>query len=343
MAGLVLMTSCNGPEEEGSNHGEENMPQLHRSYPVTLVIHGGAGDITRDNMTPALEKIYRSELRKALDQGFELLEQSGSSVEAVVTAIRSMEDSPWFNAGKGAVFTHEKTIEHDASLMDGRTGLAGAVAGVTKIKNPIVAAWKVMTRSPYVFLIARGAEAFARDQGLKLVDPAYFRTPRQLDRWRRLQYSKLSSDKGWEDDHGYLGTVGAVALDRFGNIAAGTSTGGTINKKYGRVGDSAVIGAGTYASNDTCGISATGHGEYFIRNVVAYDIASRMKYLGQSLEKASRVVIGERLKEIGGSGGVIGLDRNGHIVMEFNTPGMFRGYRQMKGEATVFIYGIRGK
>jgi len=223
-------------------------------------------------------------------------------------------------------------------LMDGRTGFAGAVAGVTKIKNPIVAAWKVMTHSPYVLLIGGGAEAFARDQELELVDPAYFRTRRQLDRWRRLRHSNLSSDEGQEGGNESLGTVGAVALDRFGNIAAGTSTGGTMDKRYGRVGDSAIIGAGTYAANESCGISATGHGEYFIRNVVAYDIAARMNYLGQSLEKASREVIGERLKTIGGSGGVIGLDRKGRIVMEFNTPGMYRGYIKSLGEAEVFLY-----
>ncbi len=315
-------------------------------FPLTLVIHGGAGNITRDNMTPELEMRYRSGLEQALKEGYRVLSSGGSSVEAVVAAIKVMEDSPWFNAGKGAVFTHNGTVELDASLMDGRTGLAGAVAGVKTIKNPIVAAHRIMTHSSYVMLIANGAEEFARNEGLAMVVPEYFHTQRQLERLRKLRANPDKTSKNqapilpdspfFGDDK--LGTVGAVALDRLGNIAAGTSTGGTVGKRYGRVGDSAVIGAGTYADNDTCGISATGHGEYFIRNVVAYDIAARMKYRGQSLVDAAREVIGKHLKKIGGSGGVIGLDRQGNIMMEFNTPGMYRGFIREEGKPRVSFY-----
>jgi len=348
LLGMVMMviSSCNKPEGKGS---EQMTSRQHQGvqYPITLVIHGGAGNITRGNLSPDMVRIYQTGLEHALKEGYKILMEGGSSKDAVVAAIRQMEDSPWFNAGKGAVFSHDSTIELDASIMDGGTGLAGAVAGVRTIKNPIVAAYQIMTHSPYVMLIGRGAESFAGEQGLDIVDPGYFQTRRQLERLRRLRLMRENTQPNLSSsgqagslhpEEGGFGTVGAVALDRDGNIAAGTSTGGTIDKRSGRVGDTAIIGAGTFAENKTCGISATGHGEYFIRNVVAYDIAARMKYLGQSLKHAAEEVIGQKLKKVGGSGGVIGLDRQGNIMMEFNTPGMYRGYIQEQGRPKVFLF-----
>ncbi len=347
LVGTVMALSGCGPSSGGKEGKMGAGAERTRGYPVVLVIHGGAGNITRNNLSSRLQQRYRMELERALTAGYRVLTSGGDSVEAVIAAITTMEDSPWFNAGKGAVLTHDETVELDASLMDGGSGLAGAVAGVKTIKNPIVAAQRIMTHSPYVMLIAQGAEAFARAEGLTMVDPEYFYTRRQLERLRRRlkRQGKISRSQAGPPENGSvfegdnLGTVGAVALDRHGDIAAGTSTGGTIGKRYGRVGDSAVIGAGTYADNETCGISATGHGEFFIRNVVAYDIAARMKYRGQSLQEAAREVIGRKLGKIGGSGGVIGLDRRGHVIMEFNTPGMYRGFMKEKGKPSVFLFG----
>ena len=246
-------------------------------------------------------------------------------------AIEHLEDSPLFNAGKGSVFTYNETNEMDSAIMNGATGDAGAATGISTIKNPIQVARAVLDQSVHVFLSGQGAEEFALEQGLKQVDPSYFFTQNNYDRLKEVKVSMTmpSQEK--------LGTVGAVALDVNGNLAAGTSTGGMTNKRYGRIGDVPVIGAGTYAENDVCGISATGHGEFFIRNVVAHDIAARMTYAGHSIEKASKEVIAA-LKEKGGAGGVIGLDSQGHVVMPFNTPGMFRGYITLDGSPFVAIY-----
>ena len=284
-----------------------------------------------------------SKLEEAIKIGHTILSKGGASLEAVTATINIMEDSPLFNAGKGAVFTHEETNELDASIMDGATLNAGAVSGVKHIKNPIDLALSVMNDSPHVMLSGEGAEEFAREQGFKMTDPSYFYTEKRMqslykvkERELRRHYKSLSFEDPFIKDSKF-GTVGCVALDKNGNLAAGTSTGGMTNKRYGRIGDVPVIGAGTYAENDVCGISSTGHGEFFIRNVVAHDIAARMKYAGHSIEKASIEVIAA-LKEKGGSGGVIGLDSQGHVVMAFNTPGMFRGYITLDGSPVVAIY-----
>lgn len=307
--------------------------------PITLVIHGGAGTISRANLSPEMEKAYLEVLYKSLNEGYHILEKGGSSVEAVVKTIRILEDSPLFNAGKGAVFTHDGKNELDASIMDGKTLEAGAVAAVTTIKNPIEAAFAVMTRSPHVFLAGKGAEKFAAEQGLEIVDPSYFYTESRYRSLQRVlkQGDGDSSNKTPSDNHRY-GTVGVLALDSEGNLAAGTSTGGITNKMFGRIGDSPIIGAGTYADNQSCAVSSTGHGEYFIRKVVAYDIASRIKYAGMSVQEACEKLIYEELPEIGGSGGVIALDRQGNYCMVFNTEGMYRGVRQLGKEPEVFIY-----
>jgi beta-aspartyl-peptidase (threonine type) len=296
-----------------------------------LVIHGGAGWISRESVSDSMENAYITTLETALIKGREVIKNGGSSLDAVQRAIEHLEDSPLFNAGKGSVFTYNETNEMDSAIMDGATGGAGAATGISTIKNPIQVARAVLDHSFHVFLSGQGAEEFALEQGLKQVDPSYFFTQNNYDRLKEVKVSMTmpSQEK--------LGTVGAVALDVNGNLAAGTSTGGMTNKRYGRIGDVPVIGAGTYAENDVCGISATGHGEFFIRNVVAHDIAARMKYAGHSIEKASKEVIAA-LKEKGGAGGVIGLDSQGHVVMPFNTPGMFRGYITLDGSPVVAIY-----
>lgn len=307
---------------------------------ITLVIHGGAGTILKERMTVEKEQAYQEKLTEALNAGFAVLEQGGTSLEAVTTAIKVMENSPLFNAGKGAVFTNQGKNELDASIMDGATGQAGAVAGVTTVKNPIMAALAVMQNSPHVMMAGKGAEQFAAEQGLEQVDSTYFyieRRMKQLEKIKhREQEAKLSHLFEYPD-HKYS-TVGAVALDKNGNIAAGTSTGGMTNKRYGRIGDSPIIGAGTYADNSTCGVSGTGHGEFFIRNVVAYDIAALMKYKGMSLEEAANEVVMNKLVEKKGDGGIIALDRQGNIAMPFNTSGMYRGYINEKGKPIVKIY-----
>ena len=298
---------------------------------AVLVIHGGAGWIFRENVSDSMENAYVKTLEASLVKGRAIIKEGGSSLDAVQKAIEQLEDSPLFNAGKGSVFTYNETNEMDSSIMDGKTGGAGAVSGITTIKNPIQVARAVLDKSVHVFLSGTGAEEFAVKQGLKQVDPTYFFTKQNYDRLKEVKISMTmpSQEK--------LGTVGAVALDINGNLAAGTSTGGMTNKRYGRIGDVPVIGAGTYAENDVCGISATGHGEFFIRNVVAHDIAARMKYARHNIIRASTEVIAA-LKAKGGAGGVIGLDSQGHVVMPFNTPGMFRGYISLDGSPVVAIY-----
>lgn len=304
-----------------------------------LVIHGGAGTITRASMTPELEQQYRDALAASLKAGFAVLERGGSSLDAVEAAIRPLEDSPLFNAGKGAVFTHDGKNELDASIMDGKTRKAGAVAEVTIIKNPITAARAVMEKSEHVMMVGKGAELFATQQGLEIVDPSYFWTEK---RWKALQKELMSNPNSsaviLDHSERKFGTVGAVALDKHGDLAAGTSTGGMTNKKYGRVGDSPIIGAGTFAENATCAVSATGHGEYFIRYTVASDIAARMRYKHDSLQKAADDVVNGELKPIGGEGGVIALDAAGNVAMPFNSEGMYRGWIGPDGVPHVAIY-----
>ena len=300
-----------------------------------IVIHGGAGKINPDDFTAEKEKACREKLTEALETGGNILKNGGTSLDAVEAAIRILEDSPLFNAAKGAVFNADGKNELDAAIMDGKTKKAGAVASVKTIKNPISAARKVMENSPHVLLVKEGAEEFAKGQGLEIVDPSYFFTQ---ERWDALQKAKQRELEQKPDETKKGGTVGAVALDKSGNLAAGTSTGGMTNKKYGRVGDSPIIGAGTYANNETCGISATGHGEYFITNVVAYDISARMQYLGESLDSAANYVVNSKLKSQNASGGLVAMDKNGNISMPFNSDGMFRGFLKADGKPQVYIF-----
>lgn len=315
--------------------------------PFRLVIHGGAGVILKENLSEEQEKAYRDKLKEALMVGHQILKDGGKSLDAVEAVIKILEDSPLFNAGKGAVFTSAGTVELDASIMDGSTLNAGAVAGLKHIKNPINLARLVMEKSPHVMMVGTGAEKFAEKQGISFVDQKYFFTER---RWKQLEKekskerkSRLANKKAALDfsivqEEQKFGTVGAVALDKTGNLAAGTSTGGTTNKKFGRVGDSPIIGAGTYANNQTCGVSATGHGEYFIRAVVAYDISALMEYKGLSLKEAANKVVMDKLVKAGGSGGVIAMDKQGNIATPFNTPGMYRGSIDEKGNITIGIF-----
>jgi beta-aspartyl-peptidase (threonine type) len=295
-----------------------------------IVIHGGAGGITKENLTPELDKEYRASLQVALTAGKKILSEGGSALDAVEQTIRTMEDNPLFNAGKGAVFTHEGRNELDAAIMDGSNLGAGAVAGVTDIKNPISAARKVMINSPHVMLSGAGASQFAKEQGLEIVPPSYFYTQKRFNELQEL----LKKEK--------FGTVGCCALDKNGNLAAGTSTGGMANKRYNRIGDSPIIGAGTYANNSTCAVSGTGHGEYFIRLTVAHDISALMEYKGLNLKEASELVVNDKLVKAGGSGGVICVDKSGNISMPFNSSGMFRGFATADGKEGIFIYKDEG-
>jgi L-asparaginase / beta-aspartyl-peptidase len=310
-----------------------------------LVIHGGAGTILKSQMTPEREQAYKEALTRALQAGYKLLREGKSSVDAVEASVHVMEDSPLFNAGKGAVFTNEGKNELDAAIMDGRTLAAGSVAGVTTIRNPISAARAVMEKSQHVMMTGAGAEKFATEAGLEIVDPKYFWTE---ERWNGLLRAKrddslknIQNKKGGligvENRDNKFGTVGAVALDNKGNLAAATSTGGMTNKKYGRVGDAPIIGAGTYA-NKTVGISCTGWGEFFIRNVVAHDVAALIEYKGLSLKDATNELIMKKVPELGGDGGLIALDKNGNCAMPFNTAGMYRGAITRDGQVEVYIY-----
>jgi beta-aspartyl-peptidase (threonine type) len=289
-----------------------------------IAIHGGAGTITKNNMTPEKELAYRSKLEEALNIGYSILEKGGSSLNAVEATVRIMENSELFNAGKGAVFTNAGTNELDASIMDGSNLKAGAVAGVKMVKNPISAARKVMEETWHVMLSGDGADLFAKNQNLEIVDPSYFYTQQRWDSLKKTQSEKH-------------GTVGCVALDKKGNLAAGTSTGGLTNKRWGRIGDSPIIGAGTYANNQTCAVSGTGQGEYFIRGNVAYDVSAIMEYKGKSVGEAAQNVI-RKLSDMGGNGGIITMDSKGNISMPFNTAGMYRGFRKAGQAPEIFIY-----
>ncbi len=304
--------------------------QLNTGY--ALVLHGGAGVMSVESMTPAMQEEYTAVLTRALLVGDSVLAAGGTSLDAVVQTIMIMEDSPLFNAGKGAVFTHEGTVELDASIMNGKNLGAGAVAGITDIKNPIALARRVMEKSEHVFLTGKGASQFAVEQGFKLVPNSYFYTEKRFKQLQELL--KNERKPGTNDKHG---TVGCVALDRYGNIAAGTSTGGMTNKKYGRIGDSPVIGAGTYASNATGGFSCTGHGEYYLRLGFSRDLSALMEYRQLDVQKACQLEI-EKLTKLGGTGGVIGLDKYGNVAMEFNTSGMFRGYIKSDGSRFTAIF-----
>jgi len=307
-----------------------------------LVIHGGAGAISSEQTRPEIEAKYRAALKAALEAGHDLLKSEGTSLDAVSAAVRVLEDSPLFNAGCGAVLNSAGGVELDAAIMDGATRQAGAVAAVKHIKNPIDLARVVMDGSPHVMLVGEGAEAFAREQGMAMVPQEYFITEhrkKQLARIQReLEAGPQQQSTGQTDRAtDRFGTVGAVALDQHGNLAAGTSTGGIANKKPGRVGDSPIIGAGTYANNATCAVSSTGQGEYFIRAVVAHEISTLIEHRGLSLSEAAERVVRKELVELGGEGGVIAVDRGGNIVMPFNSMGMYRGYVRANGKTVVEI------
>ena len=346
IAAAVSFMACNNERETSATAQEApvNADTMERPDYV-LVIHGGAGTILKKHMTPEKEEAYIQKLNDALTAGEDILSGGGDAMDAVEAAVRIMEDSPLFNAGKGAVFTHEGVNEMDASFMNGSDLACGAIAGVRHVKNPISLARKVMEESEHVFLSGAGAEAFAKSQGLELVDAGYFFTE---DRWKSLQKalkmddgtSFLSEDEAAIDEK--FGTVGAVALDRQGHLAAATSTGGMTNKRWGRIGDSPVIGAGTYADDRSCAVSCTGHGEFFIRLHVASRVSAAMIYGGKALGEAGEAIIHGELGELGGTGGMIAVDRDGHIAMPFNTAGMYRGYSKA-GERYIGIYGDEGK
>ncbi|MGN6436335.1 MAG: isoaspartyl peptidase/L-asparaginase family protein [Agriterribacter sp.] len=318
---------------------------------VVLVIHGGAGTILRSQMTAEKEKEYKDALSAALHKGYAILKNGGSALDAVEAAVKVLEDDPHFNAGKGAVFTNDGKNELDASIMNGANLAAGAVAGVSTIKNPVTAARAVMEKSNHVMMAGAGAEQFARQNGVLMVPPSYFRTE---ERWRSLQKIKKEDSLKTELDHAdkksssgvyqfqnrdaKFGTVGAVALDANGNLAAATSTGGMTNKRFGRVGDSPIIGAGTYASNATCAISCTGWGEYFIRLVMAKTVSDMMEFGKMSLQAAAQEMIMKRLLALGGDGGLIAVDNKGNISMPFNTEGMYRAYMNDQGVPVIKIY-----
>ena len=316
--------------------------------PFTLAIHGGAGNITPAIMNKDQETQYRAGLKEALDKGYELLHNGGTALDAVIAAICAMEDNPLFNAGRGAVFTKKGLNEMDAALMDGSNLMAGAVAGVRNIKNPIVLAREVMLHSGHVFLSGSGAGEFALNQGIEMAPDEYFFNKSRYDQWveiRDTNYTQLDHKgdnlKGdvLPNPGNKFGTVGAVACDAYGNIAAGTSTGGMTNKRYGRIGDSPIIGAGTYANNNTCAISCTGHGEPFIRAVVAHDVSCLMEYKGLSLQDACATVIKDKLVKMGGEGGLIAVDAKGNYDFCFNSAGMYRGMRNSEGKEVVAFYG----
>jgi len=323
-----------------------NVSAQQKKY--VMVIHGGAGTILKKNMTPEKEAAYVAALTQALQAGYAKIKAGKSSLDAVEATIHVLENDPHFNAGKGAVFTHDGKNELDAAIMDGKTLMAGAVAGVTTVKNPISAARAVMEKSEHVMMVGAGADQFAKEAGLEIVDPKYYWTK---ERWEGLQQAiKEDSTKAVLDhgskksellgtkNHDYkFGTVGCVALDKAGNLAAGTSTGGMTNKKYGRVGDAPIIGSGTYCNNETAGISCTGWGEFYIRNVVAKTISDLMEYKGLSVAEASKIAL-DKVGKMGGDGGLIALDKKGNISMPFNTEGMYRGAITADGKIEVNIY-----
>ena len=302
-----------------------------------LAIHGGAGTILRSKMTPEREAAYHAGLRRALEAGRAILSDGGTAVDAVTAAVMALEDEPLFNAGRGAVYTSAGKQEMDAAVMDGRDRSAGAVAGICGPRNPVLAARAVMEKSDHVFLIGESAVRFCREQGIAFEDPAYFYTEA---RWQALQETLAMRRSGADDqdESRKHGTVGAVARDRNGNLASATSTGGMTAKMPGRVGDSPVIGAGTWADNETCAVSGTGHGEIFIRYAAGHEIASRLRHAGQTLEEASRAVVMDLLAPAGGSGGVIAVDRSGAVSLPFNCAGMYRGYVRSDGILRTAIY-----
>ena len=348
LIGFFALFNCKNDlkNKEGGSIPTSDVGKIDEMHSPTfgIVIHGGAGTILKKNMTDSLENAYKAKLKEAITIGHTLLKNGGDAMEAVTKTINVLENSPLFNAGKGAVFTHEETNELDASVMDGATLNAGAVAGVTHIKNPIDLALEVMNNSDHVLLAGKGAEIFAQSRGFELVDPSYFYTQKRfqsLQRAKERQSKKENTKVAFEDPfikNSKFGTVGCAALDKNGNLAAGTSTGGMTNKRWNRIGDAPIIGAGTYANNATCAVSSTGWGEYFIRAMVAHDISAMMEYKGVSLQEAAREVIQEKVPSLGGDGGIVAIDKDGNVAMEFNTAGMYRAHMNADGELIIGIY-----
>lgn len=329
---VISIVSCKNSSDTKGNNLEQKQSQF------SIVIHGGAGTILQKNMSPEQETLYTAKLEEAIRIGYDILKNGGSSLDAVEKTINVLEDSPLFNAGKGAVFTHAETNEHDASIMDGNTLKAGASAGTSNVKNPINLARAIMDQSPHVMLSGKGAETFANEHGLEIVDPSYFYTEKSFNALQGVKNSQKTAFYNEDIKDSKFGTVGCVALDKPGNLAAGTSTGGMTNKRWGRIGDSPIIGAGTYANNKTCAVSCTGWGEYFIRGVVAYDISALMEYKGLSLKEAAQEVIQKKNPALGGDGGIIAIDKYGNMTMEFNTSGMFRATMNEKGALYIGMY-----
>ncbi len=351
---ILFLFNCKQSNETSSTEiNEINSSETSSENPkaeFAIIIHGGAGTILKKNMTPEREAAYKAKLEEAIRVGYEILKDGGTSLDAVQKTINVMEDSPLFNAGKGAVFTNAETNELDASIMDGSTLNAGASAGTTNVRNPIDLARVIMEKSPHVMMAGQGAETYAEEQGLTIVDPSYFYTERRLESLKRVKEREAKKEKNIDTESAYIdfydadiknakfGTVGCAALDKNGNLAAGTSTGGMTNKRYGRVGDAPLIGAGTYANNNSCAVSSTGWGEYFIRAMVAHDISALMQYKGLSLKEAAQEVIQNKVPELGGDGGIIAVDKDGNMVAEFNTAGMYRATMNDKGEIEIGIY-----
>ncbi|PCI36036.1 MAG: beta-aspartyl-peptidase [Flavobacteriaceae bacterium] len=335
---ILLVTGC-------TINNESNKTSKMAPANFSIVIHGGAGGIKRANFSEAQEIAYKNKLEESLNAGYDVLQKNGSSINAIQAAINVLEDSPLFNAGKGAVFNSEGNQEMDASIMNGNTLNTGAVAGVNHIKNPILAANIVLDSSKHVLLSGKGAEILAKKYGIEMVPSSYFYTEKRFKQLQKIQgkdtttldHSAYLIKNSLIDDHKY-GTVGAVAIDKYGNIAAGTSTGGMTNKKYGRIGDSPIIGAGTYANNKTCGISSTGTGEYFIRTVAAHEVSSIIKYTNSNPQKALHEVIFNQIAPLGGTGGMILIDAKGDVYWDFNTSGMFRAYKKSSGEQRIELY-----
>jgi len=339
---VLLILSCENDKKAAKNGPDPSEKSEENASTFGIVIHGGAGTILKKNMSDSLEDAYKAKLEEAIRVGHDILANGGSAMEAVTKTINVMEDSPLFNAGKGAVFTHEETNELDASVMDGATLNAGAVAGVTRIKNPIDLALEVMNNSPHVMLSGKGAEVFAAERGFELVDPMYFYTERRFQSLQNVKKRESENKISVIEDpfikNSKFGTVGCAALDKNGNLAAGTSTGGMTNKRWNRIGDAPIIGAGTYANNATCAVSSTGWGEYFIRAMVAHDISAMMEYKGVSLQEAASEVIQKKVPELGGDGGIVAIDKDGNVAMEFNTAGMYRAHMNANGELIIGIY-----
>ncbi|WXT99243.1 isoaspartyl peptidase/L-asparaginase [Seonamhaeicola sp. MEBiC1930] len=333
---IGVLVSCKQPIENNSKTSQKEVTEF------AIVVHGGAGGITPEILSEEKQKAYVAKLQEALNAGYKVLEMGGASIEAVQSSIKVLEDSPLFNAGKGSVYNSEGNQEMDASIMDGNTLNSGAVAGINHVKNPIMAARMVLDSTSHVMLSGKGAENIMETFGLEMVDSSYFFTEKRYNQLKQIkgkQKDKITFDTFLKDSK--YGTVGAVAIDKNGNIASGTSTGGMSNKKYGRIGDSPIIGAGTYANNLTCGISATGTGEYFIRTVAAHEVSNLIQYKKLSPNEALHEVIYNQIGTLGGEGGMILIDKHGNVSWGFNTKGMFRGYKKSSGENIIEMFGLQ--